>query len=232
GPISRAAHTVAGQFCRLAVAEPHFYSVNHIAHHGHFGTDDDGELLNFVRPRRYWLTWLPFATLYSDFACHRPPNYTKSRIVTAILTLLFNGVYSYFMYQAFGLVFVLVAMVVFFPHVGFYLDRTRQFTEHSLMLLENKNGSRSFGLGFWGMLLGGGPWGTPCHMEHHLLPHLPWYHQLMMHRFLRSLLTPRQRAQFLVQPVIGWPKLWWRLMREPNAIERRLRSGGFPSPGN
>jgi len=29
------------------------------------------------------------------------------------------------------------------------LDRLRQFTEHNLMPLENKDGSRSFGFGFW-----------------------------------------------------------------------------------
>ena len=48
-----------------------------------------------------------------------------------------------------------------FTQLGFYLDRLRQFTEHNLMPLDNLNGSRSFGFGFWGMLVGGGPWGTP-----------------------------------------------------------------------
>lgn len=229
GPISKWAHRVAGQLCRVATAEPHHYSVNHLAHHGKFGAEDDGEFLNFVRPRRYWLTWLPFATLYSDFACHRPGRYTRSRILTATLTLLFNGVYTYFIYQSFGLLFTILVMVVFFPHVGFYLDRARQFTEHNLMPPENTNGSRSFGWGFWGVVLGGGPWGTPCHLEHHLVPQLPWYHQLMLHRYLRSILTPRQRQQFLVQPVVGWPKLWWRLIREPNVIERGIKTSGFPS---
>ncbi len=69
-------------------------------------------------------------------------------------------------------------MFVFLPHVGFYLDRVRQFTEHNLMPLDNPNGSRSFGIGFWGLLVGGGPWGSPCHWEHHLVPSLPWYQQL------------------------------------------------------
>jgi hypothetical protein len=54
----------------------------------------------------------------------------------------------------------------------------------------------------------------------------------MLHRHFRALLTPRQREQFLVQPVIGWPKLWWRLVRDHNAIEHRLRGGGFPTPGH
>jgi fatty acid desaturase len=232
GPISRAAHAIASQLCRLTAAEPHFYAEHHLTHHREFGSEHDGELLNFVRPRRYWMSWLPFAALYSDFVSHRPTFYNRSRVITLVLTLLFNGVYSYFMYQAFGAWFVVLVMVVFYPHFGHYLDRTRQFTEHNLMPLENKNGARSFGLGFWGMLLGGGPWGTPCHLEHHLIPFLPWYQQLMLHRHFRALLTPRQREQFLVQPVIGWPKLWWRLVRDHNAIESRLRGGGFPTPGH
>jgi fatty acid desaturase len=230
GPISRAAHTVARQLCRLTGGEPHFYSEHHITHHRHFGTEHDGELLNFVRPRRYWMAWLPFAVLYSDFCCHRPATYTRSRQLTLLLTLLFHGSYAYFTYQAFGAWFTILVMLVFYPHFSFYLDRSRQFTEHNLMPPENLNGSRSFGLGFWGMVLGGGPWGTPCHMEHHLLPHLPWYHQLMLHRHLRSLLTPRQRAQFLLQPVVGWPKLWWRLVRHHGAAGYG-GGGGFPSPG-
>jgi fatty acid desaturase len=232
GPISRAAHFIASHLCRVTGAEPNFYAEHHITHHREFGTAHDGELLNFVRPRRYWLTWLPFATLWSDFVSHRPMTYDRSRRLTLALTILYNGAYGYFMYHAFGAWFVVLVMLVFYPHFGFYLDRARQFTEHNLMPPENTNGSRSFGLGFWGMVLGGGPWGTPCHMEHHLLPHLPWYHQLMMHKHLRSLLTPRQREQFLVQPVIGWPKLWWRIMRQHGAIAGQLRGGGFPTPGH
>jgi fatty acid desaturase len=230
GPLSRMAQKVASHLCRLAVAEPHFYSEHHISHHGHFGTEEDGEFLNFVRPKRYWRTWKPLATMYSEFACHRPLSYTRSRVLTATLTLAFNGLYSYFLYKSFGGLFTAVAMLIFFPHVGFYLDRTRQFTEHNLMPPENTNGARSFGWGFWGMLLGGGPWGTPCHLEHHLLPHLPWYQQLVMHAHLRSILTPRQREQFLVRPVIGWPRLWWRLIRQHKTVEETVREHGFSFP--
>lgn len=231
GPISRAAHFIASHLCRLTGAAPEYYAEHHMTHHREFGTEHDGELLSYVRPRRYWLSWLPFAVLYSDFVSHRPMFYDRSRRITLLLTILYNGILSYFMYQAFGGWYVALVMLVMYPHFGHYLDRTRQFTEHNLMPPENKNGARSFGLGFWGMLLGGGPWGTPCHLEHHLLPHLPWYHQLMLHRHLRSLMTPRQREQFLVQPVIGWPKLWWRLLREHHALARQVRDGGVATPG-
>jgi fatty acid desaturase len=96
-------------------------------------------------------------------------------------------------YPKYGLAFVLLTMLVFVPHVGFLLDRLRQFTEHNLMPLDNRNGARSFGTGFWGLLVGGGPWGQPCHWEHHLVPSLPWYQQILLHQHVRRILTPRQR---------------------------------------
>jgi len=96
------------------------------------------------------------------------------------------------------------------------------------MPLDNKNGSRSFGMGFWGLLVGGGPWGSPCHWEHHLVPSLPWYQQLILHRDVVRLLTPAQRRQFLITPVIGFPKLWWQLIRESRRFARQQRAGTVP----
>ena len=223
GPISRFMHVVAAHICRLAGVDPAFYARHHLTHHDHFGTEDDGELLNFVRPRRFWRSWLPLAAIYTDFACHRPQAFTRGRTLSTVTTLSFHVACGYVLAQRYGLAYPLIAFVICFPHFGFYLDRLRQFTEHNLMPVESLNGSRSFGWGFWGMFLGGGPWGTPCHMEHHLVPYVPWYHQLMLHARLRSVLTPKQREQFLVQPIIGWPKLWWRLLRSHSRVEQSLK---------
>jgi hypothetical protein len=110
------------------------------------------------------------------------------------------------------------------PHVGFWTDRLRQFTEHNLMPLENSSGSRSFGIGFWGLLIGGGPWGQPCHLVHHLVPSIPWYQQLLLHRYLVTQLTPRQRAQFLVRPFVGYPLLLWGIVRESRTFSGRWAS--------
>jgi len=44
-----------------------------MSHHAKFGTDDDGEFLNFVMPRRYWLTLLPFAPSSTNGLCRTPP---------------------------------------------------------------------------------------------------------------------------------------------------------------
>lgn len=226
GRIARAAQRVAANLCRLAASEPDYYATGHMAHHAKFGTEDDAEFLNFVFPRRYYLTFLPLAAFmnFTDFIAHRPPTYTRSRIISAVASTAYSGLYLVLTWQLWGPVFALLTMFVFLPHVGFFLDRLRQFTEHNLMPLENRNGSRSFGVGFWGLLVGGGPWGSPCHLEHHLVPSIPWYQQLSLHRFVKRVMTPRQRKHFMLTPVIGFPLLWWRLVRELHAFHPTSRS--------
>ncbi len=221
GPISRAGHFLASNLCRIAGSDPEHYAVRHMIHHSKFGTEEDAEFLNFVTPRRYMATFVPFAIAFnfSDFIVHRPPGITRSSLVTTAVSFAYHGVYSYLAYRSWGLVFPVV-QILLLAHLGFYLDRFRQFTEHNLMPLDNSNGSRSFGLGFWGMLIGGGPWGQPCHWEHHMVASIPWYQQLILHRFVKRLLSPQQRKQFLLEPVIGFPKLWWRLLRDTNAFMR------------
>jgi Fatty acid desaturase len=219
-PVSNALNWVAANLCRVAASEPRYYSEHHMSHHAKFGTEDDGEFLNFVLPRRYWLTLLPFAALlnYTDFIAHRPAGYTRGRIASAVVALTYHGVYGWLMTNRFGGLFAILSFVLFLPHVGFFLDRLRQFSEHNLMPLENKDGSRSFGVGFWGLLIGGGPWGSPCHWEHHLVASLPWYQQINLHFFVKSLLTDAQKKQFLLEPVVGYPKLLIRLWTEPTTF--------------
>ena len=80
-PVSRFLNRLASNLCRISACEPRDYSVHHMSHHAKFGTENDGEFLNFVSPRRYWATLLPFGTVinYSDFIAHRPLGYTRSR---------------------------------------------------------------------------------------------------------------------------------------------------------
>jgi len=226
---SRALEFIASNLCRLGAMDPRYYAEHHMSHHAKFGTAEDGEFLNYVRPRRYWLTLLPYGSTlnYSDFIAHRPPQFTVSFVISLLVAALYHAIYGYFIYRSFGLRFTLIALLLFVPHVGFYLDRLRQYSEHNLMPLDNKDGARSFGLGFWGMLIGGGPWGTPCHWEHHLVPSVPWYQQLLLHRYLVGILTRRQREQYLLQPVIGYPRLLWRLWREPKRFEQQISAGPF-----
>jgi cytochrome P450 len=221
GRLGGLAQTLAGNLCRFAASDPQCYAPQHMAHHARFGTEVDAEFLNFVGVKRYLATFLPLAAFinFSDFVAHRPLTYTPSRVASGLLSIMYNGVYAYLLFRNWGLLFVAVAMLIVFPHFGFYLDRLRHFTEHNLMPLANQNGSRSFGVGFWGLLVGGGPWGSPCHWEHHLVPSLPWYQQLVLHRHLIGLLTTRQREQFLIRPVVGFPLLWWKLVRNVSDFE-------------
>jgi hypothetical protein len=226
GRVSRLAAGVAGNLCRLGGADPVNYVQGHQSHHARFGTAEDGEFLNFVRPRRFWLTLLPFGVYvnYSDFVVHRPLTLTRSQQVSMAVSAAYHALYGSLMIMVFGPTLALVALALVFPHAAFYLDRLRQFTEHNRMPLANEHGARSFGLGLWGMLVGGGPWGQPCHWMHHLAPQLPWYQQLALHRHVKRLLTPRQRRQFLLAPVVGFPKLLWRLWTEPTACASEARS--------
>jgi len=223
-PISRACNWFGANMCRLAGAEPQYYAEHHMSHHSKFGTEGDGEFLNFVLPRRFWLSLLPFGTVlnYTDFVSHRPFHYTKGRFVSALVTLSYHVAYGLQMTQRFGATFTLLAFLLFLPHVGYFLDRLRQFSEHNLMPLDNKDGARSFGLGVWGLLIGGAPWGQPCHWEHHLVASLPWYLQIRLHFYLKGLLTDAQKKQFLLQPVVGYPKLVMRLWSEPQRFARRI----------
>jgi fatty acid desaturase len=109
------------------------------------------------------------------------------------------------MLQRYSLLTVLVALVLVFPNFGFWLDRLRQYTEHNVMPLNAVDGARDLGNGFWGMLIGGGPWGQPCHWTHHLMPGIPWYNQLRLHGFVKNILTDEQKDVFLLKPVTGFP---------------------------
>lgn len=109
GPVSRAGNFIARNLCRLAGGEPEFYAAHHMIHHAKFGTLDDDEFLNFVVPRRYWATFFPLAALlnFSDFIVHRPPRFTKGRLISAFVTGSFHGLYGYVMYQRLGLLFTI-----------------------------------------------------------------------------------------------------------------------------
>jgi hypothetical protein len=234
GLLGRTAQFVGRNLCRLAASDPEFYAPCHMAHHAKFGTPEDSEFLNFIRPRRYWPTLLPLATFlnYSDFVIHRPLAYTRSRAISTGLTLGYNAAWAYLLYRLFGPLFALLTMAVVTPHVGFYVDRLRQFTEHNLMPLENRNGARSFGIGMWGVLVGGGFWGQPCHLAHHLVASIPWYQQIQLHRYLKRTMTPRQRRQFLLAPFTGFPRLLFHILREAHTFPRsrtELQAGSGPT---
>jgi hypothetical protein len=231
GAISRCLHELATNLSRLGGADPVDFAKNHGTHHAYFGTERDGEFLNFVLPSRYWKTLIPFSMFLdlSDFITHRAVVHSRSRLLSDVVLVFYNVPYLYLMARAWGPAFALFTVAVVSSHVAFGLDRLRQFSEHNLMPIENQNGARSFGPGFWGLVVGGGPWGQPCHWIHHMVPNLPWYQQIILHGYVVGLLTPRQRKQFLLQPVLGYPKLLWRLWTEPYLFIRKVAALGGPA---
>jgi fatty acid desaturase len=58
-------------------------------------------------------------------------------------------------------------------------------------------------------------------MAHHMVPSIPWYQQILLHRFIVRLLTPDQRKQFLLRPVLGFPLLLITLVRDAHRLARR-----------
>ena len=88
--------------------------------------------------------------------------------------------------------------------------------------------ARSLGVGFWGLLVGGGPWGQPCHLAHHMVASIPWYQQIILHRYIVGLLTETQRKQFLLKPIVGFPALLWGILRESNRFSRACAARVLP----
>ena len=94
-----------------------------------------------------------------------------------------------------------------------------------LMALETKNGARNLGCGFQRLLIGSGRWGQPCHLSHHFIPALPWYHQWLLHRNLLQLITPEQQRYFADRPLVGYLKLVWHVLRDNHRGLRALLDG-------
>jgi fatty acid desaturase len=222
GPITRILNAFANNLCRLTGADPVYYAHSHAPHHAKFGTEMDSEFSNFVRSRRYLATLIPFAMFinFSDFIVHRPLYYTRSRALSEFTVVCYNLCLFCMMSGLFGLLFTSTTILVVFPYVALQLDRLRQFSEHNLMPLDSKHGARSFGPGFWGLLIGGGPWGQPCHWIHHLVPNIPWYQQILLHLHVAPILSKQQHKQWMLDPVIGYPRLLWHLLRKPDIVAR------------
>ena len=107
--------------------------------------------------------------------------------------------------------------------MAFYLDRLRETTEHNLMI-NTQYGSRNMGNCLAGMLVGGGPWGQPFHLSHHLEPALPWYFQIKMHYFLKSVLTKEQQSYYFIESTWDYLKLLKRVVKENIRISKLVTS--------
>jgi Fatty acid desaturase len=217
GPVARVLRRLAHNACRLFLADPAHYAEAHFAHHRSLGTESDGSFTHFVRGRRLLGALLPMAPIFSasDYFPWRPQEKTPSRTLSAVLTKVYLVLVAALAAWRFGFVFAGVALFLIGSWISFVLDRLRESTEHLFMPLDRVNGTRELGLGFWGLVLGGGPWGQPCHLSHHLAPALPWYQQIGLHFFLRRELTEEQKRSFFLRPFVGFPLLIWGLVTGP-----------------
>lgn len=208
-------NNIGKNICRLSFADPHYYSQGHRKHHQYFTTEKDGSFSNFVDLRRLLLSLIPAAPLmsFSDFFPWRPQEKTPSRRLSSILGKVYVGFYAVIMIPKFGIVYSIIVLIMAGSWMSYIFDRLRESTEHFMMPMDKHNGTRQLGLGFWGLLLGGGPWGQPCHMSHHLAPGLPWYLQIRLHFYLKRILTPEQKKVFFLTPFIGFPKLFIKLVK-------------------
>jgi hypothetical protein len=220
GRIAGSVRWLAHNACRLFFADPEYYIEGHASHHRKLGTREDGAFTHFIRGRRLLGALVPMAPVLStsDFFPWRTQEHTASRRISAVASQLYLGLMIAACWWRSGPIYALVAVLVVGGWVSYALDRLRESTEHVFMPLDDSNGTRELGLGPWGLLLGAGPWGQPCHLSHHLAPALPWYQQLRLHRFLRRILTPRQREQFLMRPLRGWPVLLWHVARSSREV--------------
>jgi hypothetical protein len=226
GSLSRFFSMVVNNLNRVSLSETDYYARNHLSHHAHFTTSQDDEFLNFVSSPRLLAAFLPYASVFNftDFKAHSDVKYTPSRMLAFFLTILYNGGFALLMHQYYSWTVIFISLALVFPNLAFWLDRLRQYTEHNLMPLNVLDGTRDLGTGFWGMLIGGGPWGQPCHWSHHLYPGLPWYNQLRLHFFVKKVLIPEQRREFLLKPVIGYPLKLLQIIKITSKDKSKLAS--------
>lgn len=215
GWLTRALNVLVNNLCRVCYADPVYYRSQHTHHHADFGTPQDGAFTNFVWPRRFLISLLPLAGAldFNDYRIHQDTKLSLSRVWSFVIGTAYIIAVSLIMVRTTGILFPVLVFVLVAPWVAFLLDRLRETTEHNLMALDTENGARNLGLGFWGLLVGGGPWGQPCHLSHHLIPALPWYQQCRLHWKLRAMMSPQQRRYFCITPVIGFPRLLIHVLR-------------------
>ena len=215
GAWARRLRTLTSGACRLFFADPEHYAAAHLAHHRHLGDEGDGSFTNHVRWARLASSLAPLAPLRdaSDYFPWRPQEATRSRRLSLLLGSAVMVGHGAVLVVTQGPLYAAVSVCLIGGWLGYALDRVRESTEHLDMPLDPVNGTRELGLGAAGLILGGGPWGQPCHLTHHLAPGLPWYLQLRLHFTVRKVLDEEQRRALFLRPVVGFPALLVRLRR-------------------
>jgi fatty acid desaturase len=58
------------------------------------------------------------------------------------------------------------------------------------------------------------PLGPTRHLVHHMVASIPWYQQIILHQYIAGILTENQRKRYLLRPVVGFPVMFWSILRE------------------
>lgn len=204
---------IAKNACRLSHADPVFYKTQHYSHHSVVGTQEDKAFTNAISLKRFLISIIPFAvaTPFCDYKIHTDDKWTKSKAISEVLATSLLIAIAVNLWNSQSLLHSII-FVVFAPWASFLFDRLRETSEHNFMPNTKGNEARSFGLSFWGLIVGGGPWGQCCHLMHHIAPTLPWYCQIALHNEFEKLLSSEQKKVFLRGGLVEYPLLWKEIL--------------------
>jgi fatty-acid desaturase len=217
GKIAQFLDLLCKSACRLNHADPVFYKTQHYSHHQQVGTQEDKAFTNAISIKRFLISIIPFAvaTPFCDYKIHTDDKWSKSKAISEILatSLLLGVAITLYLNQSWihALIFVVLA-----PWSSFLFDRLRETSEHNFMPNTKGSEARSFGVTFWGLIVGGGPWGQCCHLMHHIAPTLPWYFQITLQKDFEKMLDEKQKRVFLRGGVVDYLKLWKEILKKQN----------------
>lgn len=188
---------------RLMFADPAWYREVHGSHHRFLGTNQDQTFTQFVFLWRVLLSLVPGAGVLFpiNYKVHQGPNLSGSLLISFVVGISFLGLECWLLSAHMPWWQALLSLTVLGTWIGFSLDRLRESIEHWGMPNRRQYGTRELGLGWLGLLLGGGPWGQPCHFSHHFAPDLSWYQQLRLHFFLKKIAPVSMGIYGLNQPL-------------------------------
>ncbi len=214
---------IVNNVSRLFFADPTFYARNHPSHHQHLASKEDKAFTQLVDPKRIFKSMLPGAGIFefNDYKIHSGDDWTLSKIASLVIGLLYSSLLLLVAHKNHNPIHLVLILLIVSPWISFTLDRLRESTEHLMMRSDDLPEAREIGNSFWGYLIGGGPWGQPCHLSHHFAPALPWYQQLRLSAYIKEVLTADQRSYFFVgDGLIDYPKMFFSLMKQNSAIFR------------
>jgi fatty acid desaturase len=216
---------LANNASRIYMGDPVYYKEGHILHHKYFGTEKDGSFTNYIDPSRFWKSLIPAASFldFNDFRVHVGTKMSRSKLLTLVLTGLFKTFILFYILSSLPLLAKGIFLIVS-TWLAFTLDRVRESFEHNLMPDDNSVASRSLGLSFWGIVLGGGPWGQPCHYMHHLFASLPWYSQVIMHYEVQDIYTEKQKQEIFTSDFFYVPKKFFKLLKENRKLMNKVKN--------